>query len=239
MQQEFGKLSYVDPRIIWPNEAIDFTPWLANQIIRLGESLGMELELEQQEAEVGDFSVDILAKDLGTRQPVIIENQLTNTDHDHLGKLLTYAGGIAAQTVIWVALSIREEHRQALEWLNQVTGTNVNFFGVVIEIFKIDDSKPAYRFRPVVFPNEWQKTRKARTEHDISSRARAYKSFFQALIDELREKHHFTGARAGQPQNWYCFSSGIGGISYCTSFTQGKRVRAEVNIDLGDRKSVV
>ncbi|MDA2930003.1 DUF4268 domain-containing protein [Acidobacteria bacterium AH-259-O06] len=231
MMISFGKIKKLNLREIWSKESSDFTPWLADNIGALGESLGMELELETREASVGDFSLDLLAKDLGTGGTVIIENQLTPTDHDHLGKLLTYAAGFGASTVVWVAESIRDEHRQVLEWLNQRTDSDTQFFGVVVEVLQIDDSNPAYNFKPVIFPNEWQKSK--RRVH-VSSKAEAYRSFFQALIDDLRENHRFTGARVGQPQNWYAFSSGFSGIPYSAVFAQGGRARVEVYIDQGD-----
>jgi hypothetical protein len=231
---EFGKLEKVDLKEVWKKEAFDFTPWLSENIAALGEALGMDLELEEREANVGNFSLDLLARNLGTGEYAVIENQLTQTDHDHLGKLLTYAAGFDAATIIWVAESIRDEHRQTLEWLNQHTDTKTQFFAVVVEVFRIDDSKPAYKFRPIVFPNEWQKTKRQQAVNATSPRAEAYRSFFQKLIDELREKHKFTGARVGQPQNWYSFSSGISGFLYSASFAQGNRVRAEIYIDTGD-----
>ncbi len=230
----FGELKVLNPRVAWPNEARDFTPWLASHITSLGDVLDMQLELTATETSVGDFSLDILAKDLNSDRQVIIENQFGSTNHDHLGKLLTYAAGLDATAVIWVAEVIREEHREALEWLNRRTDADTHFFAVVVEVIQIDDSRPAFRFKPIVFPNEWQRAVRDSAEREPSPRAESYRRFFQALIDELREKHRFTGARVGQPQNWYSFASGVGGFQYGTSFTWNGRFRAELYIDLGD-----
>lgn len=231
---KFGKITKLNLREVWAKEASDFTPWLAENITALGEALGIELELQSREAAVGDFSLDLLAKDLGSGRTVIIENQLTQTDHDHLGKLLTYAAGFSASTVIWVAETIRDEHRQSLEWLNQRTDEETHFFGVVIEVFKIDDSKPAYSFNPVVFPNEWQKSKKREATTNVSSKGEAYRNYFQSLIDELRENHRFTNAKIGQPQNWYTFSSGFSNIPIGAVFAMGEKTRVELYIDVQD-----
>ena len=231
---KFGKITKLNLREIWPKEASDFTPWLAENLNTLGETLGMELELKGKEAAVGDFSLDLLARDLGTGRTVIIENQLTQTDHDHLGKLLTYAAGFSASTVIWVSETVRDEHRQTLEWLNQRTDEETQFFGVVVEVFKIDDSKPAYSFKPVVFPNEWQKSKKRQANTNVSSKGEAYRNYFQSLIDELRESHRFTNAKIGQPQNWYSFSSGFSNIPIGAVFAMGGKSRVELYIDVLD-----
>jgi len=231
---EFGFLHRVDLRHVWPHESANFTPWLAENLSALNEAIGFDLELTGIEAAVGDFSLDLLAKDLGTGRNVIIENQLTPTNHDHLGKLLTYAAAYDAVAVIWIAESIRDEHRQALEWLNLRAAPDVGFFAIVVEVLQIDTSKPAFNFRPVVFPNEGQRRREAGGKNS-SVLLEAYRNFFQPLIDELREKHRFTAARVSQPQSSYAFATGFSGAKYSVAFKKGgKRIGVELYIDLGD-----
>ena len=228
---DLGTIEKVDLHEAWPKEASDFTPWLEEHISALGDALRMDLEFQSREAPVGPFSLDILARDVGRDRPVVIENQLTATDHDHLGKLLTYASGYDASVVVWLAQDIREEHRQALDWLNQRTGENTEFFGIVIELLKFDGSRPAVNFKLVAFPNDWTSTRIKDSAGQPSPRMEAYRSYFQRLIDDLREKHKFTGARKAQPQSWYAFSSGFSGITYGSSFAQGGQARVNLYID--------
>lgn len=229
----FGTLKRLDPRQSWPSESADFTPWLAEHLTELGDALEMEIELQTREAQVGNFSLDLLARDVGRDRTVIIENQLGPTDHDHLGKLITYAAGFNAATAIWLATEIREEHRQALDWMNQHTESDVEFFAVMLEMLQIDESKPAYNFRPVAFPNSWRKS-KVPVDGSTTERGEKYRTFFQQLIDDLRERHRFTNARAAQPQNWYSFASGISGVTYGFNFALGGRVRTELFIGSGD-----
>jgi len=233
MKTTLGELKRIDPRDIWPSESRDFTPWLAENIEKLGEALGMDLEVKATEAAVGEFSVDIVAKDLATGRDVVIENQYAATDHDHLGKLLTYASGMDAYALVWIAQDIRDEHRQALEWLNERTDADTLLFAIELEVLRINDSAPAHNFKLVVFPNKWQKTTRGGASATPSARGEAYRAYFQELIDDLREKHRFTGARVAFPQNWHSFASGLSGVTYGTSFAQGGRVRAELYIDRG------
>lgn len=225
-----------DLRATWPNEAQYFTPWLADNIGELGEVLGMDLELKGTEAAVGSYFLDILATDLNSRRPVIIENQLEATDHGHLGQLLTYAAGFDAGVVVWVTRDFRDEHRQALDWLNQRTDENTEFFGVVVELWRIGDSLPAPHFNLVAVPNGWRKETAAQANRQTvavpSERSERYREFFQSLIDTLREEHKFTNARKGQLQSWYDFPSGMSHISYGASFSAQGQNLARVNINL-------
>ncbi len=232
---DLGEIKRRKPREIWPDEARDFTPWLAQHIAQLGEALGMDLELTAKETAVGGFCCDLLAKDLSTDRIVVIENQFGSTDHDHLGKALTYAAGLDARAIVWIAEKTRDEHRQTLEWLNAHTDDETEFYAVVVEVIQIDASRPAVVFNPVVFPNDWRKETRQRTEvAPLTSRREAYRAFFQQLIDELREEHHFTNSRKAQPQNWQTFSIGYTGIVASASFAMGDRVRTEIYIDRGE-----
>jgi hypothetical protein len=233
--QEFGVIKKLSLRDIWPKEAVDFTPWLAQNLQALGGALGMDLERRAIEAPVGDFSLDILAHHLGRDCPVIIENQLNATNHDHLGKLLTYASGYNAGVIIWIAQEIREEHRQAIDWLNQHTDESIEFYGVVIEVIRIDNSRPAYNFKIIASPNEWRKTNIATASTSLSSgRGELYRKFFQDLIDILRDQHAFTKARKGLSQSWYTFPSRVRGVFYGASFAIDQRIRCEIYIDRGE-----
>lgn len=232
---ELGVLQRVDLRNVWRHEALDFTPWLVENIDLIGEVLGLDLEVSGQEHPVGDFAVDILARDLGRNKCVIIENQLEETDHAHLGQLITYAAGLEASVVVWVSRRIREEHRQALDWLNRGDGATTEYFGVVVELLQIDGSKPAVNLRVVASPNNWsRKTIRVTSAGDATGKYVVYQQFFQGLLDDLRENYKFTNARAGQPQNWYTFSTGTRGFVYGVSFAAGGKLRTEVYIDAGD-----
>lgn len=232
----FGVLKKLDPRVAWPKEAHNFTPWLAENLEKLGEVLGLDLEMVRRESDVGDFCVDILAKDLGRDRMVIIENQLEPTDHTHLGQLITYAAGLNAGVVIWISRELREEHRQAIDWLNGGrSGLAAEFFGVVVELIQVDDSNPAVHFRPVAYPNDWSKRSAASASSEENTPTQeAYRKFFQRVIDELREKHKFTNARVAMPGNWYSYTTGVRGFSYSGSFALGRRIRTEIYIDVGE-----
>ena len=180
---DLGEIKQVeDLREVWPNEAQDFTPWLADNLDKLGEALGLDLELQSSEAPVGSFSLDVLAHDLGSNRPVIIENQLEATNHNHLGQLLTYVAGYDAYAAVWLTQDFRDEHRQALDWLNQRTDEDTAFYGVVVEAWRIDGSRPAPHFRVVAAPNDWQKrmvsVAKTGRAGGLSEKQQRYHEFF-------------------------------------------------------------
>lgn len=226
----------VDPREIWPNEAADFTPWLAENLSLLGKVLKLDLELRGTEVRVGSYLLDILAHDKRADRSVVIENQLEPTDHDHLGKLLTYAAGHDAGTIVWIAGEFRDEHRVALDYLNARTMGDTEFFGVVVGLWKIDDSRPAVKFDLVVDPNESPKERVGKHEDGKTPEIKEkYGTFFQSLVDTLREKHPgFTGATEGGDKNLKTFSatpSLSGRVSYRVVFESSGQVMVNIYIE--------
>ena len=236
---DLGAIEKVDLREVWPNEASDFTPWLSENLDKLGDALGLDLELQSAEAPVGAFSLDVLAHDLGSNRPVIIENQLEATNHSHLGQLLTYAAGFDAYAAVWLTRDFRDEHRQALDWLNQRTDEDTAFYGVVVEALRIDDSRPAPHFRVVAAPNDWQKhtsgVTKAGPTDTVSERGERFHEFFQGLVDTMREKHQFTNSRKAGYRQWCSFSSGFSGVRYNPCFVYSRNIaRVEVYIGRND-----
>ena len=157
---ELARLERVDLRSVWTTEAQDFTPWLAQpeNLAVLSAALNMELETAGQEERVGPFRADLLCRDLQDDSWVLIENQLERTDHNHLGQLLTYAAGLQTVTIIWVAQTFTDEHRAALDWLNEITDDSFRFFGLEIELWRIGDSPAAPKFNIVAKPNDWTRS---------------------------------------------------------------------------------
>ena len=165
--EPMGRLERVDLREAWGTEDGDFTPWLAREenIALLGDAIGIDLEVEAQEKQVGPFRADnILCLDTATTDKhwVLIENQLYRTDHTHLGQLMTYAAGLDAVSIVWIArqfiLRKTDEHRAALDWLNEITDEEIRFFGIEVELWRIGDSPPAPKFNIVSKPNDWTKS---------------------------------------------------------------------------------
>ncbi len=211
VRYNLDKLKQIDLRDVWPHEALDFTKWLSEEpnLAMLGSAIGIELELIETESSVGLFNVDIYAQEASTGRRVVIENQLEDTNHDHLGKVITYAAGKGAEVVVWVVARARDEHRQAIEWLNQHTDNDFGFFLVEIELWSIGDSLPAPRFNVVEQPNEWTKAIKlneglSATERTKLSYWTKYREIAQASPEFLKvfspqkpSKDHWTTLRCG------------------------------------------
>lgn len=231
-----GKIEKIDDlRSIWPHEALDFSKWLSQEenLALLSDSIGIDIVLEELESPVGGFSVDLYATEEGTGRKIIIENQLEDTNHDHLGKIITYASGKGAEVVVWVVRRARDEHKQAVEWLNQHTDENIGFFLLEIELWKINDSLPAPKFNVVERPNDWAKTMKA--VEGLSDTKKLQLEFWQAFNDYAFGKPEFKNVfskRKPQPQHWYDLS--VGSSTYhlgLTVNTQKKRIGAEIYVN--------
>jgi hypothetical protein len=240
--EELGTLRRVDPATLWHHEAHDFTPWLLENEEGLADALGIELELEGAEHPVGAFSLDLVGRDATNDTILIVENQLGGTDHSHLGQILTYAAGTGASTIVWIATAFRDEHRQALDWLNEETGPDTHFFGIEIEAFRIGDSPPAPHFKLVAQPNEWQKVvRGVAQGQKASGRSALYVDFWNKLLTELRQQEPaWTSRRPGSTTittNWIDMSSPVPGASLNFSFARGRRLRSELYIDTGDQEA--
>lgn len=236
-----GKIEKIDDlRSVWPHEAYDFSKWLAQEenLAVLSEAVGIDIALEELESPVGGFNVDLYATEAGTGRKVIIENQLEDTDHDHLGKIITYASGKNAEVVIWIVKRARDEHKQAVEWLNQHTDENIGFFLIEIELWRINDSLPAPKFNIVEKPNAWAKTLKA--AEGLSEVKKLQLEFWQSFNEYAFAKPDFKkdfSQRKAAAQHWYSLS--IGSSVYHLDFTvntQKKRIGAEIYIT--DNKEV-
>lgn len=206
---EFGILKTVPVRHKWSNEARDFTPWLASNISELNKALGIELEVENTEVEVGPYSADILAKDTGTGQYVVIENQLERTNHDHLGKAITYASVLDALTIIWVATNFTEEHKKALDWLNDHTTDEISIFGVQVELWQIDNSNAALRFNIISKPNQAvRQAARSKVNDELSDKRKFQYDFWNKFKDKLAKTKKIPSLQTPRPQ--YYFDIGLG-----------------------------
>ena len=234
---ELGRLEGVDIRTVWVHEARDFTPWLLEHADHLAETLGIDLELEQSEHPVGGFSLDLVGRDLTNDAVLIVENQLEGTDHNHLGQILTYAAGTDASSIVWIATSFREEHRQAIDWLNEQTREDVRFFGIELQVVRIGSSVPAPLFNLVAEPNDWQKqVRTATRGGRVGTKSALYQEFWTRYLERLRTEHpDWSNARTPSSQNWMDFPSPLKGTRLNPSFAQGARLRHEIYIDTGDK----
>ena len=210
-----GRLEPVEVRKAWSSESEDFTPWLANEqnLKMISDLIGVELQLEATEKNVGPFRADILCKDTLTNRYVLIENQLEWTDHSHLGQLLTYAAGLDAATVIWIALKFKAEHRAALDWLNKISGPGFDFFGFELEVWRIGDSRLAPKFNLVCQPNDWTKQVTTGARDDLTPLENFYLQYWTAFKEYVDQHSAVLRARQPYPQKWTEFAVGRTGFS--------------------------
>lgn len=243
-ESSLGRLERVDLPTIWKNEATEFTLWLAESqnLEILSNTLGIDLELEAREKAVGPFRADIICKDIGTESWVLIENQLGRTDHIHLGQLLTYAAGLQAVSIVWLAARFTDEHRAALDWLNKITQEDFRFFGLEIELWKIDESAAAPKFNIVSMPNDWSRSvaqaTRAMDGAELSERRIKQREYWTGLQNMLDiQGGPVAGNRKPQPQGWMAYPIGRVGFNLgAVTDRVRKRIRVELYIAGEDAK---
>ena len=208
---KLGELKKVALREIWKHEEYDFSKWLADEknIDLLSTEINIELVNIRTEAPSGRYSVDIVAEEEGTGRKIIIENQLEITNHDHLGKIITYASGYDAEIVIWLVKDYQEEHKQAIDWLNENTNSKLNFFLIRIELWQIDNSAVAPKFYIISQPNDWAKALKENKRDgqltDTKMMQLDFWNKFKSYSEDLKSQLKL---RKAQPQHWYDISYG-------------------------------
>jgi len=206
-----SKLKKVDLREAWKHEASDFTNWLAQDenLQMLSEEIGIDISLIQTEANVGKFSVDILAEEDNTGRKIVIENQLETTNHDHLGKIITYASGFDAEIIVWIVKESRDEHKQAVDWLNEHTDEKINIFLIRMELWQIGDSPFAAKFCIVSQPNDWAKAiKKSTSQSDLSDRRLMQLDFWTQFVEYASSHQSSLRLRKASPRHWYDISIG-------------------------------
>lgn len=231
-----GTLQRVDLRDQWQDEARDFTPWLAGHIALLGETLGLELEVEAQEKEVGPYNADILCRDTSSTSDnaVLVENQLEKTDHVHLGQLLTYAAGLQTVTVVWIARDFTEQHRAALDWLNDITDARFKFFGLEIELWQIGNSPVAPKLNIVAKPNDWVRGVRESARTELTEAKQLQLNFWRAFSEHLAANSRLKGTKP-LPQHWMGHAvgrSGFGLTTICSTWSDESVETGEVRVEL-------
>lgn len=229
MEYSLGKLENVELREIRNHEALDFTNWLAQpeNLALLSDEIGVQITLIKTEAQVegSDIHVDILAEDQNTERKIIIENQLEETDHDHLGKLITYASGLNADIIIWIVKDVRDEHRKAVDWLNDHSDGNIKFFVIRMELWKIGNSLPAPKFFIISQPNNWaNRIKESVDEYETSETKLLQLEFFNSFKNYAETKNTALRLRSPRPQHWYSVAIGSSEVhmSYTVNTQEGK-----------------
>ena len=230
-----GRLERVDDlrANAWATEDQDFTPWLARpeNLAVLAETLGLDLEMEALEEQVGPFRADILCKEVRSDAWVLIENQLERTDHAHLGQLMTYAAGLKAVIIIWIAKSFTDEHWAALDWLNGITDEQFHFFGLEVELWRIGESPPAPKFNIVSKPNDWSRSiARAVADSGLSETRIRRKEYWGALLKALDDEKGPVFSNRNPPANyWIGFPIGRTNFQLCATMLKN-RIRMELYI---------
>lgn len=232
--KQLGKLEKVDVRKVWEHEARDFSGWLVKpeNLELLSEQIGIDIEPTGTEIGVGRFRIDILAEEPRTGHKIIIENQLEATNHDHLGKVITYAAGLDAKYLIWIVKDVLPEHLKAVEWLNEHLDDDIRCFLIKIEVWQIGDSKLAPRFEMISVKNDWAATLKSTSVvGDVSATKLRQQEYWQNLCVYIRSKDEQIKLHTPAPQHWLNFSMG-NSISHIalTVLTQKKRLGCELYI---------
>jgi len=203
---KIGKFKEVDIRELWKHEQYDFSEWLAKDenIEMLNDILGLTLIDISKEAYVGSYRCDILAKDETSGIKVIIENQLEASNHDHLGKIITYASGLDAKVIVWIVKQAKEEHRSAIEWLNNNTNSDLNFFLIELHAYRIDESNPAPMFEVIEKPNGFIKSSKLINNQDSLNKSQSERlEFWNMLNDTIIKSGKPFKTRKPTTDHWY------------------------------------
>ncbi|MEW6607352.1 MAG: DUF4268 domain-containing protein [bacterium] len=229
-----SRLKKIDLREQWSREPTDFTNWLAEDenLQLLGDEIGIDISLIQTEASVGKFNVDIFAEEENTGKKIVIENQLESTDHDHLGKLITYASGFDAEIVIWIVKDVRDEHKQAIDWLNEHTDDKINLFAIKMELWQIDNSPFAPKFQIVSKPNDWAKAiKKSTSQSGLSDTKLMQLEFWTRFKEYAQNNNSSLRLRKAYPQHWYDISIGNSKAHLALIVdTQNNQLRCELYI---------
>lgn len=229
-----------DLRMVWPHEALDFTPWLAQDenITLLADAVGLDITIDETESSVGDFNVDIFASETGTDRRIIIENQLEDTNHDHLGKLITYASGKSADVIIWVVKHACEEHKAAIEWLNNHTDDKIGFFLCEIKLYRIGNSDPAVKFEVIEKPNDWTKeVKKNDSANETQQQRYEYWVAFQDYAFQNTQFSKNFNRRKPSLDHWLNFSIGSSACHITVSQIQ-KRNELIVELYISEDKDL-
>ena len=237
---KLGKLQEIDIRKVWQHEQYDFSKWLAGEenIQELGDALNLSLTDVETEKFVGNYRCDILCKDELTGKVVLIENQLESTNHDHLGKMITYASGLDASVVVWIVASARQEHASAIEWLNKHTDDDLSFFLVEVHAYRIGDSDPAPQFKIIEQPNDFAKSVKSIAKSaDISETEKNRLEFWTQLNEVIEERGKPFNKRKATTDHWYCVAMGSSEC-YISMDLVNKEHKIRVGVWINDNKQL-